>query len=158
MVNRSKNIGTAGESAVVRYAREQGFPHSDRLTLSGAQDRGDVRLTRELRNGVIVEVKAGRAAEQVSDLKVDAWMAETEAERQHAGAALGVLVVKRAGFAGQRCGRWWAILPLGALHRLRLGLADHPLDAPYAGSDALPVRVHLDALMPLLATVYGEDD
>jgi len=158
MTNRPKNIGTAGETAVVRMARESGFfPHADRLTLSGSADRGDVRLTRELRGGVIVEVKAGDAAARSSDLLIDAWMAETEAERQNAQAALGVLVVKRAGYAGARCGRWWAVVPLGALVALRGGFTGQSWTTHH-GSDALPVRMHLDALMPLLATVYGEED
>jgi len=159
MVNPSRNKGTAAETALVRYAREQGFPHADRIALSGSADRNDVRLTKELRNGVCVESKAGRAAETAGDLLVDAWMAECEAGRRNAQAALGVLVVKRAGYGPTRCGRWWAILPLGALVKLRNGTPVQPhASIIYRGSDALPVRMHLDALMPLLATVYGEED
>ncbi len=39
MSNPSKAKGTAAETAVVRYARAHGFPHADRLTLSGRYDR-----------------------------------------------------------------------------------------------------------------------
>lgn len=41
MTNRSKNKGTAGETAVVRVARANGFPLADRLTLGGARTGHD---------------------------------------------------------------------------------------------------------------------
>ena len=38
MVNRSKNIGTAGETAVVRYLRDcGGWPNAERRALAGSE-------------------------------------------------------------------------------------------------------------------------
>lgn len=51
MANKSKDIGTKAETAVVRAARTRGFPHADRITLSGPKDRTDwcpdLTITRE---------------------------------------------------------------------------------------------------------------
>jgi hypothetical protein len=56
MTNRSKNIGTAAETAVVKAARAYGFPGAERRALHGSTDLGDILLC----PGVIVEVKAGK--------------------------------------------------------------------------------------------------
>jgi hypothetical protein len=141
MTNRPKAIGTAAETAVVRCARANGFPHADRLTLTGSQDRGDVGLC----PGVVVEVKAGHAAERASDGLVGDWLVETERERLAAGAAVALLVTKRAGISGARADRWWAHLRLGQLTAAHPDLLD------------VPVRLHFgDALRLLRTAGWGE--
>lgn len=103
MTNRPKQIGTAGESAVVRYARTAGFPLADRLTLSGRYDRGDVLLA----PGAVLEVKAGAAAKGASYGQVLAWLEETETERVNARADVAALVVQRRGYGIGRV-EWWS--------------------------------------------------
>lgn len=41
-MSRSKQKGTAWETAVVRYLTGHGFPHAERRALTGSQDRGDI--------------------------------------------------------------------------------------------------------------------
>jgi len=105
-VNPSKAKGTLAETAVVRFARDRGFPGADRLPLRGTLDGGDVGLC----PGVIVEVKAGKAAQQMSLGQLGAWMDDTERERVNAGAELGLLVTQRRGIGPGRVGSWCAWL------------------------------------------------
>lgn len=88
-MNPSKNKGTAYETAVVRYARDNGFPQAERIALHGAVDMGDVRLT----IGVIAECKAYAT---YSDADVREWLMETNREKRNSGAAHALLVIKRA--------------------------------------------------------------
>lgn len=91
-MTKSKQKGTAAETAVVRYLRslEFGpmgplFPAVERRALSGGKDKGDVAGIPD----TVIEVKA---AEQV---KLTEWQRETLAEMQNAGASWGLLVVRR---------------------------------------------------------------
>lgn len=144
MTNRPKQIGTAAETAVVRAARTRGFPMADRLTLTGAHDRGDIGLC----PGVVVEVKGGEAAKTASDGQIDAWLDETETERHHAGAAHAFLVVQRRGVGAPNAHRWWAWWRLGWIPGPELG---NP------ATDHTPVRMTLDhALQLLRAAGYGD--
>lgn len=86
-----KAKGTAFESAVTRWLRDNGFPGADRQPLRGTRDAGDLALC----PGVIGECKAGKAAHNASDAQLVAWLTETEREREHAGADVGLLVVDR---------------------------------------------------------------
>ena len=110
-MNKPKAKGTAAETAVVRWFREHGFPHSDRQPLRGNRDAGDIALTA----GVVLEVKAHRtaAAGQPGPMQLAEWMAQAALERYNAGAAHCPLIVKRAGTAD--VGRWFAYLPLAEL-------------------------------------------
>lgn len=143
MVNRPKQIGTAAETAVVRAARPRGFPHADRLTLTGNQDRGDVGLC----PGVVIEVKGGDTARTASDGLIDAWLIETERERVHARADVAFLVTQRPGVGPANAHRWWAWFRLGWLP----GLIVVP---PH---DQLVVRMQLgDALQLLRGAGFGD--
>jgi len=103
MVNPSKATGTAGETAVVAFLQTNGFGTAERRALHGTYDLGDITGT----PGICWEVKSGHAAETASDGLINAWLAETEAERNNADADVGVLVVKRKGKGS--AGDWWAI-------------------------------------------------
>ena len=94
MANRSKARGTSAESAVVRWAQANGFPWAERLVLAGAKDHGDISLVPG--RACIVEVKshASAATGQPGAAQLATWMAETAAECRHAGADVGLLVVK----------------------------------------------------------------
>ena len=151
-MSRSKNIGTAAESAVTRYAQDNGFPDAERVALAGMLDRGDVRLCR----GVIVEVKSGEAAVTASDRLIGEWLDETEAERVNAGASVGILVTKRRAVGHARAGQWWAHVRMAELRVLgwapmAAGLTERQV------IDRLAVRMTLaDALTLLRAAGYGE--
>lgn len=145
-MNRSKQVGTAGESAVVAVLRASGFPQAERRALAGAFDLGDVTGT----PGLVWEVKAGAAAANASDGQVRAWLRECEVERQNADAHFGLLVMKRAGIGVARADEWWAVLPLWQLFALRaLPCPDHIADAP--------ARLHLSTVIYLLRDAgYGD--
>jgi hypothetical protein len=107
MVNRSKNIGTMAETAIVNAARLRGFPNADRRVLAGRYDKGDVLLC----PGAIIEVKGGQAAKDASPGLITAWLAETEAERAHAGADIAFLAVQRRGIGLPNADQWDAWIP-----------------------------------------------
>jgi hypothetical protein len=101
-VNRPKRIGTAGESAVKRYAQANGFPGAERLPLSGSKDIGDVSLA----PGVMVEVKAGKSAQNASAQQITDWLEETERERVNGGWTIALLVTQSRGFGPGRVPQW----------------------------------------------------
>jgi hypothetical protein len=103
-MNPSKAKGTAAESAVVRVARANGFPLAERRALAGSADVGDILLC----PGVIIEVKAGKAAKTASLAQIGKWLAETETERRNADAEVGLLVTQRQGIGVDRAGLWEA--------------------------------------------------
>ena len=105
MVNRSKNIGTAGETAVVRYLRDcGGWPNAERRALAGSADLGDIIGT----PGICWEVKAGKAAETATDGDLRAWQDQTDTETRNSRSELGVLVCKRKAVGAGNAGSWWA--------------------------------------------------
>ena len=87
MTNRAKAKGTAAETAVVGYLREQGWPHAERRTLAGNQDKGDLAGI----PGLVVEVK------DCQRLEFGPWLREAQVERANAGAEYGVVWAKRRG-------------------------------------------------------------
>lgn len=147
MVNKPRKKGTAAETAVVRHARANGFPHADRQPLRGNRDCGDLTLC----PGVIVEVKnyaggpgLGRPAPNILAL----WLDQTELERTNAAADLALLVVKRSGSADPAT--WWCYVRLGDfLHWLGANIT--------AANPMAPVCMSLqDVLRQLRRTGYGE--
>lgn len=140
MVNKSGNIGTATETAVVRAILTRGFPYAERRRLTGILDRGDITGT----PGITWEVKGGATAKTASDAQVDLWLRETERERQNNGDDLGVLVMARKGIGAANAHRWWAVLRSDAL------------GVPYETGDWFPVRLTLDsACRWLVSRGYG---
>lgn len=145
MANRPKQIGTAAETAVVRAARTRGFSNADRLTLTGALDRGDIGLC----PGVIIEVKGGEKARDASDLLIESWLAETSREAVNAGADVAFLVTQRRGVGTTNAHRWWTWWRLSWLDDLR-----H--ERPSHGPDTV-VRMRLDDALHLIRTAgYGQ--
>jgi len=146
IVSRSKQIGTAAETAVVSYFRDHGFPGAERRALTGYLDQGDLTGL----GPVCVEVKSGNSAAIASDGQVALWLAETETERENARADVGVLVLKRSGIGSANAGRWWAVVPMGTLRYL--------LDVNTAAAVGLgpAVRMHLSSVVELLRLAgYG---
>jgi len=104
MANPNKSKGTAAETAVVKFAWQQGFGECERIALAGALDQGDVVLLRQPK--IILEVKSGKSAQTASLGQVSAWLDETQRERDNAHARHGLLVVQRQGFGVGRVGDW----------------------------------------------------
>lgn len=111
-MSASKARGTAFETAVVNYLREQGFALAERRALSGTKDRGDVAGV----PGWVLECKSEKT------ITLPAYMAELEAEMAHAESDWGAALVKRR---GKGVGESYAVMPL----RLLLGLMEVTIDA-----------------------------
>ena len=149
-MSRSKQIGTAGENAVVKFLLANGWPYAERRILSGVHDKGDITGT----PGLCWEVKAGKAAETASDEQIAKWLyGETETERVNANAAIGILVVKRRGIGATRAGEWWAVVDGGVFADLIYARNDGGEQYEPIG---FPVRCHLANLVELLRDAgYG---
>jgi hypothetical protein len=107
MANRSKDKGTAFESAVSSYLAEAlQDDRIERRALGGTGDRGDVAGVRFMGKRVVVECKAEKT------LKVPEWLREAEAERENDGAAFGVVVSKRRGIGDKRTGEQLVLMTL----------------------------------------------
>jgi hypothetical protein len=102
---RSKDIGTAAETALVKASLAAGI-HAQRVALAGTEDRGDVHLAQ---GAVVAEVKAGKQTLKPSWAQKQAWLDEAKEEAARVSEeALPVLVLKRHG-SGQ-AGDWFAYL------------------------------------------------
>jgi len=146
MTNPPKARGTAAETAVVRYLRARGL-EAHRVALAGVQDQGDVHACGRR---VVIEVKSRRGLPSLRDL--EAWMAETEREAQHAVDAghpveVAVLVVKRPGSAKPE--QWTAHLPTAnAIYILTKGARSV---VPTTGTVAMTVGMLADHLAAMWA-------
>jgi hypothetical protein len=103
MTNRSKNRGTAAESAVVKWLQAHGWPACERRALAGNSDRGDV---------------AGIAdfCGEVKDCKSHTygpWLRELDVEMTNSGARFGAVIAKRRGTTD--VGEWFAVMPVRVL-------------------------------------------
>lgn len=105
-MNKPRNIGTATETAVVKFLRSAGFPHAERRALRGAKDAGDITGT----PGICWSVKGGQMARHASDQQVAEWLHELARQTPRAEADYGVLVVQRAGIGAANADRWWAVM------------------------------------------------
>lgn len=83
MSTKSKQKGTAAETAAVRYLKEV-FPACERRTLSGSKDRGDIA-------GVPRTVGEVKAAVKIELAK---WQRETLTEMENAGEPNCFLLIK----------------------------------------------------------------
>lgn len=93
-MSRSRNKGTAFETAVVRFLIEEGFTRVERRALAGTADKGDIAGL----PGFAVEVKNCQRD------GLPGWVDEVETERAHAGADYGVVWHHRRGRAHPRDG------------------------------------------------------
>lgn len=93
-MSAARRKGTAWESAIVDYLRANGAPHAERRALGGAKDRGDIAGI----PGLVCEAKSH------TGLRLADWVDEVEQERVNAGAAIGIVWVKRRGKASPGAG------------------------------------------------------
>lgn len=146
---RPQDIGTWGETATVRAAHAHGFPGADRLTKTGAKDRGDASLC----PGVMVQVKAGNMAKDASDALVDKWLGQTEQQRANGGWDVAFLVVQKRGIGAPNAHRWHAYWRHGWIADLR----GYPADLRDLITDRAVIRMSVEsAFAQLRAAGYGE--
>jgi hypothetical protein len=83
----SKQRGTRWESAIVAYLIDRGWTQTERRTLSGARDRGDIAGI----PGVVIEAKDQKR------MSLAEWLDEATVETANAHARIGVVWFKRRG-------------------------------------------------------------
>lgn len=105
-MSKSKQKGTAAETAVVKYLKENGFPYAERRALHGTLDKGDITGC----GPIVFEVKNHKA------MDLAGWVAELKAEIANAEAMTGAVVAKKRGTTFP--GDWYAIMPFGLLVKL----------------------------------------
>jgi len=98
-MSKSKAKGTAFERLIADHLAQY-WPFADRAPLTGNKDRGDISGT----PGIVWELKNAKT------LRLSEWLDEAETERDNASAEVGVLVVKRRGYA--RPGDQYAVVSL----------------------------------------------
>lgn len=148
-MTRPKDIGTIAETAVVRFLRENGFPHAERRALAGQYDLGDITGT----PGVCWEVKAGHVAEAAAGGHLREWQDQTDAEKRNSGSQVGVLILKRKAVGAANAGQWWAYIRTEDLFRLLC-----PNDSwPPPGAPTAWCRLQLNELVRFIRFAgYGD--
>lgn len=138
----SRVKGATGERDVAKWLRPH-YPDACRAVRNTIPDPGDIACTSP---GLWWSVKNCKVEQ------INPWMAELEAKRD---GRLGLLVVKRAGYASP--GSWWVWLTLRDLRSL-LGFDDGDALEVWGSSLDEPCRMELHALMPLLvAANYAQN-
>lgn len=144
---RPKDIGTAAETAVVRWLRVNGFGTAERRALRGRDDAGDITGL----GAVMLEVKAGNQAQAPADGLLATWKAEVVRQRRAADAEVAALILRRRGHGSPE--DWWAYITLYDLDQL-LRPGEAPLGARY---DGVWLRMHLGDLVPIMRRAgYGD--
>ena len=105
-MSKAKQKGTAAETAVVNYLKENNFPYAERRALHGTLDKGDITGC----GPVVFEVK------DHAKITMPAWLRELEEEVKNAKAEVGVVVAKKRGT--MKVGDWYAIMPFSELVKL----------------------------------------
>jgi hypothetical protein len=100
-MNRSKQRGTAAETAVVNHLRLNGYPEAERRSLHGSTDKGDIVNGPP---GTIIEVKAARTP------NYQAWLREADTERDNAHTDHGIVVHKPHGLGTMSVNRWHVVM------------------------------------------------
>jgi len=123
MANPSKTKGTDAENKVRDFFRANGFPHADRLTQAGVNDRGDIRLEDGLR--WTIEVKGGQGALN----NPHSHLRELKAEMQNNDHMYGAVICKKPG-SNDVGNDWVAMMPVETLRKIiyYLGCRDLPID------------------------------
>jgi hypothetical protein len=102
-VGKQTDKGTRAESAVVTWAKSNGFWDSDRLTKTGALDRGDVRI----KDRVMVQVKDGYTTREPTDFMIGQWLEAVDKQQRHGQWEIALLVHKKPGHTNPDMWRWY---------------------------------------------------
>jgi Holliday junction resolvase len=105
-MSKQKQKGTAAETAVAKYLRDNGFPYAERRALTGTHDKGDITGC----GPVVFEVK------NHAKLDLAGWLKELEAEMYNAKVDTGCVVAKKRGTTNP--GDWYAVLPFAVFVQL----------------------------------------
>ena len=76
MTNKSKQLGTSWETALVKWFRSKGWI-ADRLTLAGKEDEGDLYVEDRFGIGFVIEAKNERR------MNLSAYVQEAEVEAEN---------------------------------------------------------------------------
>ena len=115
-MSKSKQKGTAAETAVVKYLKANGFPKAERRALQGSLDKGDISGI----PGVTIEIK------NHAKMDLAGWTEELIVEMANDKAWTGVVWHKRKGRGSP--GDWYCTMPAHVwvdLLRRALGEAKH---------------------------------
>ncbi len=99
-MSKSKQKGTAAETAVVKYLKANGFPKAERRALQGNLDKGDISGV----DDVVFEVKDHKKME------LSGWVKELVVEVDNADAVTGAVIHKKRGTLD--VGEWYATIPV----------------------------------------------
>ena len=99
-MSKAKQKGTAAETAVVNYLKDNGFPYAERRALHGNLDKGDITGC----GSIVFEVK------DHAKITLSAWLKELEEEMVNANAGTGAVIAKRRGTTKVK--DWYAIMPV----------------------------------------------
>ena len=99
-MSKSKQKGTAAETAVVNWLQSKGRKHVERRSLNGVNDRGDIAGI----PSVVLEVK------NCARMELSKWLRELEVEMHNDKAKTGVVIHKKKGTTD--VGQWYATLPV----------------------------------------------
>ena len=105
-MSKSKQKGTAAETAVVNYLKSKGRKHVERRSLNGSNDRGDIAGL----PGVVIEVK------NHARMELSQWVSELEVEMANDKADTGVVIHKKKGTTD--VGQWYATMPVDVWYDL----------------------------------------
>lgn len=100
MSNPSKQKGTAAETAVVKYFKENGFAQVERRALQGSLDKGDISGIED----VCLEIKDHKT------MSLSGWLKELEVEMKNSQALTGAVIHKKRGTLN--VGEWYATMPV----------------------------------------------
>lgn len=99
MANPSRQKGTAGETAIVNYLRDQGFAACERRALNGRADRGDIAGI----HSTVIEAK------KANKIELAAWLAELAVEMRNDNARFGAVWAWRRGKTNPA--DWYVVMP-----------------------------------------------
>lgn len=88
-MSKQKAKGTKWETAIVAYLQHHGFPHAERRSLNGANDKGDINAS----PGLVIEAK-DQARHSFAE-----WVDEAVTEGENADADTAVVWAHRRGKA-----------------------------------------------------------
>lgn len=98
-MSKSKQKGTAAETAVVNWLKDKGRKTVERRALNGVLDRGDISGIAS----VVIEVK------NHAKMELSQWVSELETEIKNDNADTGVVIHKKRGTTN--VGEWYATMP-----------------------------------------------
>lgn len=114
MGNKHKAKGTAFETLIVNYLKDNGFKNAHRTALQGINDSGDV-------NGIVQRVSLSELAVQCKNQKafdLSGWLNDTVEQAKKLNEGLPLLVVKRPGKGEKALGDSYAVMRLEDMVRL----------------------------------------